>query len=93
MVNNNWNNAKLNNMNKEEFKNWLESETSFSNILKDGIVYEREVSYDLCINDYIYVYDDYVTFCWNELYFGGCNYNTGDFKFEEFIYNYENKCF
>lgn len=71
----------------------VRNRNQFFNRKKDDVEYETEVSYELCINDYLYVYDDYVTYCWNELYFGGCDYNSGEFKFEDFIYNYKNDCF
>lgn len=80
-------------MKREEFIKWFDSYTSFS---KDSISsdysWRYEVDYANCIWDYVYINENNVEYCWENLYWGGSSLEKREFTFEEFIESYKNDC-
>ena len=80
-------------MKREDFINWLKNETCFGCWGvddNDDNVWRYEVDYANGVWDTLNVWDNNVTFCWEEMYWGGSNYNSKDYGFEEFIEAYKN---
>jgi hypothetical protein len=77
-------------MTKEEFIKWFDSTTCFESLTKDGCTWREMVDYADYRFDYVYVYEDSVTFEYEELYWGGKNNISRDYTFEEFKEAYKN---
>lgn len=76
-------------MTKEEFKKWFDENTCYE---RDGgdYSYRGMVDYAEYRFDYISIDENFVTYSWEDLYWGGSNWEERTFTFEEFIEAYKN---
>lgn len=78
-------------MTREDFVKWLQEESHFSNNNKTSDSHWRyEANYEPLIWDDLYVYDNEVTFSWENWYWGGIDYKSDDYSFKEFVERYNN---
>lgn len=78
-------------MNRIEFINWLETNSSLSRTNDNSDNEWRELmNYSEYIWDELTVEDDKVIFNWEEWEWGGINYRTRECSFDEFIMRYDN---
>lgn len=75
-------------MKKEEFKKWFDENTCYESHGHD--CYRNLVDYADCRWDEISIDENSVTYRWEDLYWGGSNWEEREFTFEEFIEAYKN---
>lgn len=77
-------------MKREDFIKWLDENTCYAREYNscNDTYWEYEVDYANMITDYLEVEDDGVVLKWEEWYWGGINYRTDRYEFEEFIERY-----
>lgn len=76
-------------MTKEEFKKWFDVNTCYE---RDGDEYSYRdmVDYADYRYDYISIEENSMVYRWEDLYWGGSNWEEREFTFEEFIEAYKN---
>ena len=78
-------------MNRDEFIKWLSEKSSYSRSFRNDDSDWRELqNYAEYIWDELTVNENTVIFNWEEWYFGGREYRSSEYSFEEFIERYEN---
>ena len=76
-------------MEKYEFIKWLETKSSFRRCGKSDDSWEDLMNYAEYIYDYLEVYDNYVEFTYEDMYWGGSSYIKSTYTFNDFIEKYE----
>lgn len=74
-------------MTKEEFKMWFEANVGCFDYTGE---YRYETDYANCIWDYYQLCENSIELRYEELYWGGSEWITKDFSFENFIERYNN---
>lgn len=78
-------------MTREEFIKWFSENTGFSRESENSDDYWRYmVDYADYRFDYVEIESDKVIYRWEELCWGGSNYENREFSFEEFVEAYKN---
>lgn len=82
---------RFNEMNRDEFIKWLETETDFERKYdRDGWdIFHRMVDYADYIFDEVEVNDDNVIFSWEYRTFGDTEYKKDEYSFDEFVDRYK----
>lgn len=82
---------RFNEMNRDEFTKWLETETDFERKYdRDGWdIFHRMVDYADYIFDEVEVNDDNVIFSWEYRTFGDTEYKKDEYSFDEFVDRYK----
>lgn len=77
-------------MTKEEFIEWLKTTSFEKRFEKNDSEWRELMDYADYIWDDLTIEEDRVVFGWDYMYWGGSEYKTKEFTFEDFIKAYKN---